>query len=77
MSAPKNRKSRMQRRGAAPTAVVAAPFELTQEEKRLVMLYRATHDYRQHMVIVSAEIYVKHFPRHTRPALRLVDGGAA
>lgn len=53
----------------------AATSDLTQDEKRLLDLFRATTD--QQMLLGIAGVCVDTKPRHTRPALHLVHGGPA
>ncbi|MCY0913223.1 hypothetical protein [Massilia antarctica] len=77
MSAPKNRKSRLVQPAVVPAVVTAAPFELTQDEKFIVMAYRATREDRQHIFLGVAEDFARIYARYKRPALRLVGGGAA
>ncbi len=67
----------MTRPTSAPAAVAAAPLELTPDEERMVLQYRATTDRWQRMSLSMAEFYAKEFPRSTRSALRLVSGGSA
>jgi hypothetical protein len=73
MRATKKRASRSTR----PVAVDTAPLILTQDEKRLIAFYRAVRNNQQSMLLGMSEDYARIYPRHTRPTLCLVGGGAA
>ncbi|MYN45939.1 hypothetical protein GTP23_12860 [Pseudoduganella sp. FT93W] len=55
-----------------------APVEhfLTEEEIRLLQCYRAATDRAQIQMQTIAAGFSKDFPRHSKPSLKLVKGGA-
>lgn len=55
---------------------VTHKFKLAPDERRLLMLYRATTGSAQGDLLTLEEEYARLFPRHAAPALRLVSGGA-
>jgi hypothetical protein len=61
----------------APSAavLVAQPLELTPVELRLLEAYRFTDD-RGRDTIYACAIRQGDYPRHPRPLLRLITGGA-
>ena len=68
MTAPK--KPRTAKVAPAPTA------ELTADQLRVVKLFAELTDHTQRQMLEIMATMAKDFPRHTRPALRLVSGGA-
>lgn len=53
----------------------AVPLSLAEE--RLLSAYRAMDDRSKQSLIPVAEAWAKNNPRHSRPALHLVVGGAS
>lgn len=66
-----------QDRPAKPVPLGSAPpaAPLTQDERRMLELFRATTD--QQLLLGVAAVCVDTKPRHRRPVLRLVQGSAA
>ncbi|MDQ1834091.1 hypothetical protein [Massilia scottii] len=63
------------RQRKAPKLVARAAVTLTPAEQRMLELFRATRD--QEMLLSFAGVFVETAPRHIRPVLHLVRGGAA
>ena len=63
------------RRAAKPKAVPAA--QLTPKQLRAAQIFAALNDQVQEQMLEIMAGMVESFPRHKRPALRLVSGGGA
>jgi hypothetical protein len=58
-------------------AKAATPPALSPAEVKLIQAYRAMEDRQQKNMASAMQALANDFPRHVRPSLRLVAGGAA
>nr|WP_315400337.1 hypothetical protein [uncultured Duganella sp.] len=76
MNAPDNIKPAATKRSRRAAKQQMPAAELTADQLRLAQLFAALDDKAQASMLRFIAAMVENFPRHKRPALRLVGGGA-